>query len=148
MTNEFISRNALYDFLEFVIGNAAEEDALFGTSSFRSLKGSVDEAVKVVRCDCFSGRFAKSGESHCEETDVDFVVEFYVTPNEETLEAQDAAKDLSLVMAKQFYDKLTDRDGVTLRGKVNIVNSDEFDTDMASLGAVLRGATYLYGKIN
>lgn len=144
-----ISRNALYSFLESVITDAPDDSALKDAASFRSLRGSVDESTKVVRCDCFSGRFAKSPDPQCEEIDVDFVVEFYKTPEDaESLSSQDAAKDLSFEMAKQFYNALTTREGATLGGQVDITEGEEFDTDMASLGGVLRGTTYLYGTIN
>lgn len=146
-----ITRNALYSFIESVITESAEtEDAPMKSAvSFRSLKGNVDEAAKVVRCDCFSGRFAKSADPRCEETDVDFIVEFFVTPADDSLTAMDAAKDLSFEMAKQFYNRLTDSDGQTLKNLVDrVTGGDEFDTDIANLGGINRGATYIYGKLN
>jgi hypothetical protein len=151
-----ISRNALYNFLESVIetATAAEDDSpLKGAVSFRSLRGSVDEAKKVVRVDCYSGRVAKTDETRCRETDVDFVIEFYVTPDEATgelsaLELQDAAVDLSFEMLYEAFDKLTDSAGVTLNGNVDHLNTGEFDTGTANLGTISRGASYLYGKIN
>ena len=148
-----ISRNALYTFLEAKIAAAAIDSPLKGAISFRSLRGQVNKAAKVIRVDCFSGRVAKTSDTQCREADVDFVIEFYVTPALKTadvseLEQQDAAIDLSFEMLYEAFDKLTDSAGTTLNGAVENLSTGEFDTGTANLGGVPRGASYLYGKIN
>lgn len=144
-----ISRDALYSFIESLITDAAPDTPLEDAESFRSLRGSVNEAVKVVRVDCFSGIF-NVGEAKLSERDVDFVIEFFVTPSEATEDADalaqlDAAKDLSFEMARTVFNEMA-----TKQGWATICDAfgNEFDTATANLGGKERGATYFYGKVN
>jgi hypothetical protein len=148
-----ISLDALYNFIESLIDAAAPQTPLYGAIAFRNLRGSVDETRKIVRCECWQGRRAKTTDPECQEVEVKFIVEFYVTPDppEPTaseLQQLDAARDLSFEMMNVFFEALTDGDGPTLNKAVDVAYGDEWENGEASFGTLLRGATYFYGNIN
>lgn len=144
-----ITRNALYDFTDALITNAPDGSALSGAYSFRNLKSSVDEFVKVVRIDCIEGQLCRTDEAKKEELNVRFTAQFWVTPepsNNDEEAALDDAIDLSFDMAKQFYNGMADDPG--LGGLVCDSYADVFETGDAKLGSINRGVTYLDGLIN
>jgi len=149
-----ISLNALYAFIESLIAAADEETPLKDAVSFRNVRGPVDEAKKVVRCECWQGRRSKAGDDECKETEVKFIVEFYVLPEQpsadlDALARLDAARDESFEMMNVFFEALTDGGaGATLNGAVEIAYGDEWENGEANLGTQRRGATYFYGQIN
>jgi len=145
-----ISRNALYEAIETLIEDAADDTPLKDALSFRNLRSSVDEADKVVRVEVFTGRHAMTDEDHRKELGVKFTVQCWVTPADDTQEAVDTAVDTSFDMSRVIFEAL---EGTSLGGNVcdcsfPTDDGDNFETGEANLGTIRRGVTYLDGVIN
>lgn len=141
-----IARDALYDFIQTLIDGSSSGDALYGAESFRNLRGTVNEAVKVVRVDVLEGLMAVTDEPIRQEQGVAFTVQFWCTPESTELSDLDDAKDTSFDMARQFFDAL--HENQSLSGSVCMADADVFETGEANLGSSLRGVTYLDGEVN
>jgi hypothetical protein len=122
-----ITRDALYEFVGTLIENAAVDTPLYEAEIFRNLRTSVDEAVKVIRVECFTGQHALTDEERRKELVVRFTVQCWVLPTDDTQEAIDTACDESFEMSRTIF--------VAIAGEAN-------------LGSVRRGVTYLDGIIN
>lgn len=143
-----ITRNALYSFVETLIENAADGTPLKDALSFRNLRSSVDEAVKVVRVECFDGQHVMTVEDCRKEANVKFTVQCWVLPETEGDEqaAIDTAVDDSFDMSRTIFEEMAA--DTSLGGLVCDSYADEFETGEANLGTVNRGVTYLDGTIN
>lgn len=145
-----IARDALYSFVESLIDNAAYESPLYEAASFRNLRTSVDEAVKVVRVECFFGQYLLTEETKRQEANVQFTVQCWVLPDtnaatdEQT--AIDTAVDLSEAMAREIFENIAVT--ANLNGTVCDAYAETFESGEANLGAIRRGVTYLDGVIN
>jgi hypothetical protein len=145
-----ISRNAIYDWLEAIIADDDAPECLADAVLYRSLKGPIDVATrKVIRVECYSGRWALTHESSREEQDVDFVIECIVSPlpsnadNPEEVRIEEA-KEKSFEMGREIF-RLMASSGVP---GVCSAYGDEWEIGEPSFGASNRGATYFYGKVN
>lgn len=141
-----ITRDALYDFTESLITGSDPEDPLYGAESFRNLRGSVDDAQKVVRIDVLEGEMCLTAEPIREELNVRFTAQFWVTPEGDELTDLDDATDESFDMARQFFRAMATDPG--LSGGVCDSDASVFETGDANLGTIKRGVTYLDGTIN
>lgn len=146
------SRNALYSWLEPQTNDP--DSPLYGAALFRSLRGSVDAARKVVRVDCYNGRFVLTADSNVEEEEqeVGFVIQCFVAPDaagagESELSKLEEAKDEAFAMAREIYLKLAAEDQWPSYGVCNVYG-DEFENTEETLGAHLRAVTYLFGTVN
>lgn len=141
-----ITRDALYDFTEALITGSGPTDPLYAAESFRNIRSSVDEADKVVRIECFAGNFRPTSEEKQKEANVSFTAQFWVKPESDEQADMDTATDLSVEMARQFFDAMAAN--TNLSGLVCDSWADEFETGEANLGSIRRGVTYLDGLIN
>lgn len=145
MSDDFLSIDAFYTFLESLIQEVGSDSPLSGAQSFRSLRASVDEAERIIRVDYFSGKFVPANEAAESEREVKLVVECFVTPKDDSEMELQRAKIESTRMAKAIFMAYATQIGWT---NACDVQGDEFDADVASFGTVLRGATYLYPTVN
>jgi hypothetical protein len=146
-------RDALYDWLQGLIDDAADDTPLKDAVLFRNLRGSVETAQKIVRVDCYGGRRVPATDVQCKEQDVDAIVQFWYTldlpgTGEVELEKLDAAKDASYEMFCVACDASKLSTGQTLAGRVDLVDGDEWENTEETLGTVLRAVTYWFVKIN
>jgi len=143
-----ISRNALYDFIEDLIDNAAVDSPLDGAQVFRNLKTSIDEAIKVVRVECFDGQHVMTTEDMRKELVVRFTVQCWVIPDLSSGDQLgiDTAVDDSFDMSRVIFEAIAGE--TSLGGAVCDAYADEFETGEASLGTMMRGVTFLDGIIN
>lgn len=145
-----ISRDALYAFIESLIDDAEDGDALFEAQPFRNLRTSIDEAQKVIRVECFDGMHDVSPREKETEKNVRATVQCWVKPDidgangDEEL-AVDTAADLSFDMSKEIFNAIAQNPG--LNGGVCDSSFQEFETGEANLGG-RRGVTFLDGVIN
>ncbi len=142
-----ISRDAIYDYLEPIIDNAVDGDALYGAEIYPNVHTSVDKATKIIRVQCFAGQFVMSEEECRQEANVQTTIQCWVMPASTDDTALDDAMDTSLDMAKDVFTALAG-DNTGLGGKVADSYFDEFETGFANLGSTRRGVTYLDGIIN
>lgn len=141
-----ITRNALYDFVEALIDAAVDGDALFDAVSFRNLRGSVNEAPKVVRVECIAGELNLSAEAKRKELNVEGTVQCWVQPATAEETDLDDAMDAAFDMAQAIHGAIAN--DPSLSGAVCDAQFREFETGYANLGAARRGVTYLDGVIN
>lgn len=144
------SRDALYNWLQELIDNAADDTPLKDAVLFRNLRGSVDEAKKVIRVDCYGGEMAFTNFPSDEEFDVDFIIQFFVTPdtagdNETEIGKLDQAKDLSFQMMRTVFRSM--KTEVNWSG-IKDADGSEWENTEESLGTVMRAVTYFFGKVN
>lgn len=142
-----ITRDALYVFIENLIATAASGSPLDGAEVFRNLRTSVDEAIKVVRVECFVGEHCMTTETKRKELHVKFTVQCWVLPDDDTQAAIDTATDDSFEMSRTIFEAIAG-DGTGFGGLVCDAYADEFETGEGNLGTVRRGVTYLDGLIN
>ena len=141
-----ITRDALYSVIENLVATAGQSSALYEAESFRNLRTSVDEARKVVRVECLDGQFTLTTDPMRKELNVRATIQCWVLPDSSDLPDLDAATDESFEMAREIFEELASNPG--LDGGVCDVSFEIFETSEASLGAILRGVTYLDGVIN
>lgn len=145
-----ITRNAIYSFIENLIETSAPDDALYEAISFRTLRASVDEAVKVVRVDCVTGthNVLSVDGNRKRERNVQTTIQCFMTPdvNLEPDVAMEEATDVSFAMSQQIFDAMAI--SPSLNGTVCDAYFEDFETGEANLGATRRGVTYLDGTIN
>lgn len=143
-----ITRNALYSFIENLISQANAGDALYQAQSYRNLRTSIDEAVKVVRIECTTGQFIVGQEPKRSEANVRTTIQCWVIPDVEG-EANamlDVATDDSFEMARKIFDSLASN--TNLGAGVCDAYFDEFETGYGNMGTSRRGVTYLDGTVN
>lgn len=143
-----ISRDALYDFVEDLIDNAEVDSPLDGAQVFRNLRTSIDEAVKVVRVECFLGDHCMTTEETRKELAVEFTIQCWVIPDlsDGELAGMDAAVDDSFDMSRVIFEAMaTD---TSLGGRVCDSYSSKYESGEASMGTLSRGVTFLDGVIN
>lgn len=142
------AKTALFDTLETFVATLPSGDALFGAVGLRNTRGKV-EVSKVFRVECTSGAMTMSDDECCKEMNVDFTLQFFALPTDESFEALDDAFDLSFQMARSAYDELNGKD---LDGAVCSVDFPEaegnYRVGVANLGATQYAATYLMGVVN
>lgn len=141
-----ITRDALYDFIDTLIDNAGEGTPLENAVIFPNIRGSVDDADKVVRVECFNGNHAMTDEDRRKELRVQFTIQCWVKPTGDDLTDIDTAVDLSFEMSRTIFRAIAS--DTSLNNKVCDCYADEFETGEANLGATRRGVTFLDGTIN
>jgi hypothetical protein len=141
-----ISRNALYSFIETIVGAALDGSPLHGAESFRNLRSPVDETTKVIRVECFVGQHVMTTETVRKEANVRFTVQCWVTPESGEQTDIDAAVDESFDMSRILFEAIAS--DTSLSGGVCDAYCDEFETGEANLGTIRRGVTFLDGLIN
>lgn len=141
-----ITRNALYTFIESTIDAADVTSPLFGASSFRNLRGSVDAAAKVIRVEVFTGELTRADADRDTEKMIEAEIQCWVTPVSTTESDLDTATDESFDMAKTLHDAIADNPG--LDGTVCDAQFRKFETGFANIGSTRMGVTYLDGLIN
>lgn len=133
-----------------------EASPLFGASLFRSLRGSVDSARKVIRVDCYNGLFVRSSgvapAPEEQERNVRFIIQCFVSPDaaspsESELLKLEEAKDEAFLMARTIFQNMADEDNWLQYG-VCTVYGDEFENTEETLGTTLRAVTYFFGEVN
>lgn len=141
-----ITRNALYDFVDALIEAAPQSSPLSDARSFRSLRGSIDDAVRIVRVEVTEGYHALSSDPKLKELRVQAVIQCWVLPEDDSEAALDDATDESFEMSRAIFEAVAQSSH--LSGKVCDTDFQQFETGYANLGSIRRGVTYLDGVIN
>lgn len=142
-------KNALYQVIENAIKTVGNSSPLVGAVTLRSLKGSVDEASKVVRVQSLlSGQMSPVDEPQRQYNDADYIVQCFCKPDGDTLKEEDEALEKSLEMAYAIFRIINSN--YSLDGAVCDAAEElgGFDCDYETLGGQRFASTYLYGKFN
>lgn len=142
------AHKALYDFIESLIENAGADTPLFEAKSFRTLRGNVDEAKKIVRVYADGGFHQVSKDPESKQKGVDFLIQCIVTPDDDSEWELEVAIDVSFGMSQQIFQSLMSGAGMTLSSKVCTLDGNEYWKDVANMGGQDRGASYHKGVIN
>ena len=140
------SENKLYEFVESVLAAASVSGALYGSQTYKSLKGNVEGFEKIIRLECFSGEYYPHTNAKEREWDIDFTIEFLVLPDDDSFDTLLTAKETAWQMFTEAADAIDASSD--LNGTLCNLRRKGFDRGETNLGAIRYAATYLYGTIN
>jgi hypothetical protein len=145
------SEDQIYAFVEWLIDESAESDALFEADSDQRLRFDISEKTKIVRVECFAGNYFPNSDAKEEELDVSYDIEFLVLPSDQTDSALKSAKTVAWEMYKQFKAAILNNPYLNTGSGGTVCDADA--REKAEIGEVLmNGSIYAValggGKIN